>query len=164
MSDWDSMRAADSDRQRTTDVLKAAVAEGRLTPEEYNRRLDQALTAKTYGELKQLVADLPSGPTPGFAPPTPTPGLPVVAHPWASPVPYEPQRRTNGLAKASVISGALGFATCGVGGIPAVITGHMALHRIHRSQEHGANMAIVGLVLGYLQIGFILLAVIAGIA
>lgn len=162
MTDWDSMRAADSDRQRTTDILKAALAEGRLTAEEYNRRLGLALNARTYGELKVIVADLPSGP--GFAQPTPAPTLPVVATPWASPVPQPAQRPTNGLAKASVISGALGFATCGVGGIPAVITGHMALQRINRTQENGSNMAITGLVLGYVQIGFMLLLVLTGLS
>lgn len=164
MSDWDSMRAADTDRQRTADVLKVAYAEGRLTPDEYERRLGAAMSARTYGELKQIVADLPSGPTPGFAHPTPTPALPVVATPGASPVPQPVQRPTNNLAKASSICAVLGFATCGVTGIPAVITGHLALQQINRTKENGSGQAITGMVLGYVQIGFMLLLVLTGLA
>jgi Domain of unknown function (DUF1707) len=53
------MRASDADRERTASLLREHHAEGRLTAEEFNERLDQAFTAKTIGELDALLADLP---------------------------------------------------------------------------------------------------------
>jgi hypothetical protein len=53
------MRASDADRDRTAALLREHHAEGRLSAEEFNERLDQAYAAKTMGELDQLLADLP---------------------------------------------------------------------------------------------------------
>ena len=53
------IRASDADRERTTTLLREHHAEGRLSAEEFNDRLDQALAAKTIGELDALLADLP---------------------------------------------------------------------------------------------------------
>jgi hypothetical protein len=53
------IRASDADRDRTAALLREHHAEGRLTAEEFNERLDQAYAAKTVGELDQLLADLP---------------------------------------------------------------------------------------------------------
>ena len=54
-----SMKAADSDRDRTVERLRDAAAEGRLTPDDLERRVESALAARTYAELEGLVADLP---------------------------------------------------------------------------------------------------------
>jgi DUF1707 SHOCT-like domain len=53
------VRASDADRERTASLLREHHAEGRLTAEEFNDRLDQAFAAKTIGELDALLADLP---------------------------------------------------------------------------------------------------------
>jgi uncharacterized protein DUF1707 len=53
------MRAADADRDRTVERLRDAAAEGRLTPDDLERRLETALAAPTYAELDRVVADLP---------------------------------------------------------------------------------------------------------
>lgn len=53
------MRASDADRERTASLLREHHAQGRLTAEEFNDRLDRAFEAKTFGELDALVADLP---------------------------------------------------------------------------------------------------------
>ena len=53
------MRASDADRERTTSLLREHHAQGRLTAEEFNDRLDRAFAAKTLGELDALLADLP---------------------------------------------------------------------------------------------------------
>lgn len=53
------MRAADSDRERIAEILRQAVAEGRLDLSELDERVAQAYAARTYGELEPLVADLP---------------------------------------------------------------------------------------------------------
>ena len=82
------MRASHADRERTTDVLKAAFAEGRLTAEEYNERVEQVYQAQTYGELSAVVGDLPSGPMP-VPYLTPAPFVPpaFAAQPYPQPYP-----------------------------------------------------------------------------
>ena len=52
------LRASDADRDRVVDVLREAAADGRLTPEELDERLGLALSARTFGELAPLTADL----------------------------------------------------------------------------------------------------------
>lgn len=54
----DHLRASDADRDQVATMLQTAYAEGRLTAEEHDERLDSALTAKTFGELALLTADL----------------------------------------------------------------------------------------------------------
>jgi hypothetical protein len=58
MSDLD-LRASDQDRDRTVDELRAHGAEGRLTVEELEQRVQRALAARTLGELAELTRDLP---------------------------------------------------------------------------------------------------------
>jgi hypothetical protein len=58
------MRAADADRQKIADQLKAALDEGRLSLHEYDDRVKEAYAARTYADLLGLVTDLP---TPGLS-------------------------------------------------------------------------------------------------
>lgn len=53
------MRASDGDRDRVAAALREHVAEGRLSVEEFNERLEQLYRSRTYGELATLTADLP---------------------------------------------------------------------------------------------------------
>ncbi|CRK59831.1 hypothetical protein [Alloactinosynnema sp. L-07] len=53
------MRASNADRERFSKILHDAMAEGRLTVNELEERLDQVYAAKTYGELEPVVRDLP---------------------------------------------------------------------------------------------------------
>ncbi|MFI0940755.1 DUF1707 domain-containing protein [Streptomyces sp. NPDC021020] len=55
------LRASDADRDRIADILREALAEGRLDSAEHSERLDHVYAAKTMGELEPLVADLPAG-------------------------------------------------------------------------------------------------------
>ncbi|MFB7372973.1 DUF1707 domain-containing protein [Streptomyces sp. NPDC056222] len=57
----DSLRASDADRDRIADILRDALAEGRLDPEEHSERIDAVYRAKTVGELEPIVRDLPAG-------------------------------------------------------------------------------------------------------
>ena len=59
MSPLPDMRASDVDRDRTTDRLRTAAGEGRLEPQELESRVEAALSARTYGELAEIVRDLP---------------------------------------------------------------------------------------------------------
>ena len=75
MARTSTLRASDADREAVTARLQTAAVEGRLEPEELEERLHLALRARTYGDLRRLVADLPAQPTAwnrrrrrGFAP------------------------------------------------------------------------------------------------
>ena len=56
------VRASDADRDRVADVLCAAAGDGRLTADEFDERLEAALSSRTLGELAVLTADLTGGP------------------------------------------------------------------------------------------------------
>ncbi|MGW7369242.1 DUF1707 SHOCT-like domain-containing protein [Streptomyces sp. NPDC054841] len=55
-----SIRASDADRDRIADILREALAEGRIDAEEHSDRIDSVYRAKTVGELEPLVRDLPT--------------------------------------------------------------------------------------------------------
>ncbi|MGW2629635.1 DUF1707 SHOCT-like domain-containing protein [Streptomyces chattanoogensis] len=54
------IRASDADRDRVAEILREALAEGRLDPEEHAERIDLVYRAKTMGELEPVVRDLPA--------------------------------------------------------------------------------------------------------
>ncbi|MFF7729632.1 DUF1707 domain-containing protein [Streptomyces sp. NPDC008001] len=60
MSELPEMRASDAERERVAEALREGVAEGRLTMEEFEERLEAAYKARTHGELEPLVRDLPA--------------------------------------------------------------------------------------------------------
>jgi hypothetical protein len=70
------MRASDADRERVVRLLRDAHAEGRLTAEEFDQRMDQAYAARTYADLDGLTTDLPPPARPG-------PPVPAGMHPAA---------------------------------------------------------------------------------
>ncbi|MFE2074758.1 DUF1707 SHOCT-like domain-containing protein [Streptomyces misionensis] len=55
------LRASDADRDRVAEVLRDALAEGRLDMGEFEERLEAVYRARTYGELAPLTRDLPAG-------------------------------------------------------------------------------------------------------
>jgi hypothetical protein len=59
----DSFRTSDADRDRVTGLLRDHFAAGRLTSEELDERLTATLSARTFGDLRHVLADLP-GPAP----------------------------------------------------------------------------------------------------
>ena len=54
------LRASHEDRDRVVELLRVSAGDGRLTADELDERLELAMTARTYGELAKLVADLPA--------------------------------------------------------------------------------------------------------
>jgi hypothetical protein len=64
-ADFPEMRASDADRDRVLDMLREAAGDGRLTADEFDERMEAALSSRTLGELAALTADL--GPGPGGA-------------------------------------------------------------------------------------------------
>ncbi|ROQ68693.1 uncharacterized protein DUF1707 [Streptomyces sp. 840.1] len=59
-SELPDMRASDAERERIAEILREAVAEGRLEMEEFEQRLEAAYKARTHGELEPIVRDLPA--------------------------------------------------------------------------------------------------------
>lgn len=76
------VRASDADRDRVADILREALAQGRLDAEEHAERIDGVYTAKTVGELERFVRDLPEGRRP--APPR-APHRPMAPPPHSAP-------------------------------------------------------------------------------
>jgi hypothetical protein len=65
-----NLRASDADRDQVATVLSTAYAEGRLTLEEHDERIDQLMAAKTFDDLIPITRDLVIVGTP-----TPVPAL-----------------------------------------------------------------------------------------
>jgi hypothetical protein len=72
-----SLRASDADRDRVIELLRAAVADGRLDSAEFDQRLDAALAARTIDALAPLTADLIAAPGRDGSLALPPPGTPA---------------------------------------------------------------------------------------
>ena len=74
---YDNIRISDADREQVTSRLREHFAEGRLTSDELEERITATLSAKTFGDLRGILADLPEpgplGPQPGPLGPQPGP-------------------------------------------------------------------------------------------
>jgi uncharacterized protein DUF1707/uncharacterized protein DUF4190 len=135
------MRASTADRERAVDVLKAAFAEGRLTADEYQERVGQVFSSRTYAELGALTADLPIGPFGTMTPSHPAP----IAVPGRTPV--------NSLAVVSLICALIpGFPAAA-----AVITGFAAQRQISKTGERGWALATAGITIGGFSLALLFL-------
>ena len=66
----DHIRVSHADRDRIADRLREHFAAGRLTQDELDERVSATLNARTFGDLRAVMADLPE---PGPVPPRPGP-------------------------------------------------------------------------------------------
>ena len=66
MSDAVDLRASDEERERAASELRVHFAAGRLSEDELNDRLEAVYAARTAGDLRTVLADLPA------LPPAPT--------------------------------------------------------------------------------------------
>jgi hypothetical protein len=62
------MRASRVDRERVIDALKTAFVHDRLTKDELDARVGQALAARTYADLDALTVGIPAGHDPARLP------------------------------------------------------------------------------------------------
>ncbi len=144
------MLAANADRERAIDVLKAGFAEGRLTKDQYDDRTARVYAARTYGQIAALIADLPPGPF----------GLPATYPGAGYPPPQIVRPAINSMAVAALACGIGEFLTMGLTAIPAIILGHAARRQMRRTGEQGDGMALAGLTLGWIGL---ITAIIAGL-
>ena len=139
--DRGKMRAADADRDRVVECLSMAFSEGRLSKDEYDNRLENALSARTYADLDQLVTDLPA----------------------ARATAVTPAAKMNELAMASLACGLAQFMFGPVAAIPAIVFGHVARHQIKRTGQQGGDLALAGLMLGWAAV-ILVIVLIVGLA
>ncbi|HLH46543.1 MAG TPA: DUF4190 domain-containing protein, partial [Acidimicrobiales bacterium] len=66
---------------------------------------------------------------------------------------------TNGLAIASLACAVGAVVAPGIGSVLGVVFGHIALRQIARTGEGGRNLAVAGLVVGYIGAALAILAV-----
>ena len=85
-------------------------------------------------------------PPPTYGPPPPGYGAPGYGPPGYAPY-GPPQRRTNGLAIASLCCGIVG-CFYGVPAILAIVFGFIARSQIRRQPQEGSGMALAGIILG----------------
>ena len=55
------LRVSRDDREHVIDTLKVAFVQDRLTKDEFDTRVSQALAARTYADMTAITADLPPG-------------------------------------------------------------------------------------------------------
>jgi hypothetical protein len=138
----DRIRASDADREHATARLREHFAAGRLTPGELDERITAALTAKTHGELRQLMADLPE----------PAPAAPRAAQrPCPAAPPWMARRRGPRLLPVMLLALLAALLFPGgywlffgvfqvllVFGLLACLSGIFATSRPHRHRRHNA--------------------------
>ena len=78
------LRVSDEDRHKVAEVLRQAAGEGRIDLDELDERLEATYSAKTYGDLVPITADLPVRTTGSL--PAPPPSAPPAVRPAA----YQP--------------------------------------------------------------------------
>jgi hypothetical protein len=67
---------------------------------------------------------------------------------------------TNTFALVGFILSIAGFVT-GITAIAGIILGHIGLHQIKKTGEAGHGLGVAALIMGYIQVGLAVLAVIA---
>ncbi len=107
------MKASDADRDAVLSDLSEHFQAGRLTADEFEDRTGRALAARTWGELRDLLQDLPAGPA--------GPRVPITATTASAP-PQRPLGRTAlvpilvlaGIATAVAMSAGAAHARWGI--------------------------------------------------
>jgi hypothetical protein len=75
--DASRLRISDADRHQVSEVLRQAAGEGRIDLDELEERLEATFTARTYGDLVPITADLPVQPAVRAAPRPQVPATPA---------------------------------------------------------------------------------------
>ena len=108
-------RASHADREQVVGALQAAFVQGRLTADELDERIGQALAARTYAELAALITDLPADPAPA---PQPAPARQPTPAPQPAPARWPQNTAASRAVKAG--AGAIGVAVIALGAAIAV--------------------------------------------
>jgi hypothetical protein len=89
------LRTSRADREHVVGVLQVAFVQGRLTQDEFEARIGQALASRTYSELSAVTSDLPA-----LLIGSQLPRMPAVV----------PDKRSMGAAARVLLAGFVGLA------------------------------------------------------
>jgi hypothetical protein len=147
---YSQMRPGHADRDKVVDRLQEAFADGRLADDEYEERLQRALSAKTFGELSALTRDIPGD---------------RVIQPMSGRFPVPMGRRPDMRPFASAALGGAGFVLVlgPLAWIPALVLGHQALRSLPKNDDR-RHLAVIGVALGWAGIALTMLAIFLFIA
>ena len=136
----DRIRVSDADRDRVTARLREHFAAGRLTQDELDERVSAALNAKTFGDLRPVLADLPE--------PVPSPPRAARQPQWAGP--WIARRRGPRVLPLMLLAALAALLISGGGWVlfaflkvmlvfwlVACLTGLFAAGRFHRRMRRG---------------------------
>lgn len=102
-----NIRVSDAERQAITDRLAVHYGDGRLDQAEFDERVGRAMNAKTRGDLRGLLDDLPE-PGPAGAPRA---GMPAGGPGWTGgPVPFRGRRRHPVLLAVLIVFAVIAMA------------------------------------------------------
>ena len=139
------------------DVVRKWILQGRVT----GQTSAQAEGSTEWKPLSQFAEFAPALAAKGAAPSLQPPVAPGALPPALG---AKPQ---SGLAITSLVLGIMSFVGCSIiTGIPAIITGHIALNRTRKSPQQfgGGGLAVSGLALGYASLVFLpIIAILAGL-
>ena len=127
------MRASDADRDAVVSDLGEHFQAGRLTLAEFDERTGRALTARTWGELKELLADLPAT--------RPEPQIPAASSPRARPL-LSPGHVAPPIMAGLVIAALVLAVACGGWGLIWLLVPAMLIAR--RSACHSGAVGRYG--------------------
>jgi len=144
--DFSRLRAAQADRERAVDVLKAAFAEGRLDQDEFADRVALVYRSRTYAELAELTADLPVGPLGTLV---------QLPYPYQSHLPAVPEDEPpmSLLAGTALALAAAAPLIGGLTGPAALVLGFWAEADIASGRRSGMFWALLALVFGAIGTG-----------
>jgi Domain of unknown function (DUF1707) len=121
------MRASHADRDQMIDTLKAAFVQGRLTKDEFDARVGQALASRTYAELAAVTVGIPAAPALSRPPRTP-------------PVPAQPRTPSRRPAGHAARWGKSGLVT------PAILAAGLTFGSLPGEGRYGAVAFVVAFV------------------
>jgi hypothetical protein len=133
------IRVSNADRESVVARLSAAVAEGRLTLDEFSERSQLAYGSRTWGELAHLVDDLPA---------------PPIADTRSAAAVSTAAGQASKIPLAALIVGitSIPLTSCavlgGVAGLVAIVLGIAALRNGGQGVPGQRGMALAGLLCG----------------
>ncbi len=125
------------DREQAISALKAAFVQGRLTSDEFDARVGQALTSRTRAELAAITADIPVGPIgvqPVRRPDQPALGVKSGVCVTASAAVLAVALWAAAWSAGSAAAGAATLAVSGVVIFTLFVTGYQVRESRHRSR------------------------------
>ncbi|HZR50655.1 MAG TPA: DUF1707 domain-containing protein [Streptosporangiaceae bacterium] len=135
------MRTSRTDREQAIEMLKTAFVQDRLTKDELDARVGQALAARTYADLDAVTHDVPVS--------SRLPPLPRVLQTTSAPLSPHVPRRSEVRRAVTSGTGALGVVIVAVGAVAGVAVNPLA----------GVAVAVFFVIIAAIAAGFAALVI-----